>query len=80
MPLTKASYSMVTGAPLNILDYGADPTGVADSSAAFALVVGSNRNVIVPAGNYRVTSTVTIPPSTLTSLLVKQTFLSRLQK
>jgi hypothetical protein len=69
MPLTKASYSMVTGAPLNILDYGADPTGVADSSAAFALVVGSNRNVIVPAGNYRFTSTVTIPTSTFTKFI-----------
>jgi hypothetical protein len=69
MPLTKVSYSMTTGAPLNILDYGADPTGVADSSAAFALVVGSNRNVIVPAGNYRFTSTVTIPTSTFTKFI-----------
>lgn len=69
MALTKASYSMVTGAPLNVLDYGADPTGVADSSAAFAAVVGSNRNVIVPAGNYRFTSSVTIPTSTFTKFI-----------
>ena len=34
MSLTKASYSMITGAVVNILDYGADPTGVADSTAA----------------------------------------------
>jgi hypothetical protein len=34
MTLTKASYSMIEGAVVNILDYGADPTGVADSTAA----------------------------------------------
>ena len=34
MSLTKASYSMVNGAPVNVVDFGADPTGVADSSAA----------------------------------------------
>lgn len=34
MALTKASYSMVTGAVVNVLDYGADPTGVADSTSA----------------------------------------------
>jgi hypothetical protein len=35
MALTKVSYSMISGAPINALDFGADPTGVADSSAAF---------------------------------------------
>lgn len=34
MALTKATYSMIEGAVVNILDYGADPTGVADSTAA----------------------------------------------
>jgi hypothetical protein len=34
MSLTKVSYSMVNGAPANVLDFGADPTGVADSTAA----------------------------------------------
>jgi hypothetical protein len=34
MALTKASYSMITGAVVNVLDYGADPTGVADSTTA----------------------------------------------
>jgi hypothetical protein len=31
MALTKASYSMITGAVFNVLDYGADSTGVTDS-------------------------------------------------
>lgn len=69
MSLTKVSYSMISGTPLNILDYGADPTGVADSSAAFAAVIGSNKDVIVPAGNYRFTSSVAIPTSTFTRFL-----------
>ena len=33
MSLTKVSYSLIQGAPENVLDYGADPTGIADSSA-----------------------------------------------
>jgi Pectate lyase superfamily protein len=34
MSLTKVSYSMIAGASLNVLDYGADPTGVTDSTSA----------------------------------------------
>ena len=34
MSLTKVSYSMITNAPVSVLDFGADPTGVADSTAA----------------------------------------------
>ena len=35
MSLTKTTYSMIAGAPANVLDFGADPTGATDSSAAF---------------------------------------------
>jgi hypothetical protein len=35
MSLTKVSYSMIEGASVNVLDFGADPTGVADSTQAF---------------------------------------------
>jgi len=34
MSLTKTSYSMVQGAPVNVLDFGADPTGIVDSQSA----------------------------------------------
>lgn len=34
MSLTKATYAMVDGAPINVLDFGADPTGTTDSAAA----------------------------------------------
>jgi len=51
MSLTKVTYSMILGAPVNILDYGADPTGVADSTAAFQAAINAG-SVVVPPGNY----------------------------
>lgn len=35
MALTKAHDRMIAGSPVNVLDYGADPTGAVDSSSAF---------------------------------------------
>ena len=37
MSLTKVSYSMITGAPVNIMDFGVVGDGVADDTAAFNL-------------------------------------------
>lgn len=34
MSLTKVTYSMIAGSPVNVDDFGADPTGVSDSTAA----------------------------------------------
>ena len=39
MALTKVSYSMIAGAEVNVLDFGADPTGVADSTAAIQAAI-----------------------------------------
>lgn len=39
MSLTKVSYSMIAGAEVNVLDFGADPTGVADSTAALQAAI-----------------------------------------
>jgi hypothetical protein len=46
---------------VSVLDFGADPTGVADSAAAInaAFAAGKN-NVYMPAGVYKILSTVTI--------------------
>ena len=72
MALTKASYSLVTGAPFNVLDYGADPTGVANSRDAFqaaidALVAtGKSGRLDIPAGTYRMNSGITIDASVCT--------------
>lgn len=62
MSLTKVSYSMITGAPVNVLDYGADPTGVADSTiainAAIVYALTFNGEVVFPTGTYKVTDTI----------------------
>lgn len=62
MSLTKVSYSMVYGAPLNVLDFGADPTGATDSTAAIQAAVNAKNGfsaIYLPAGTYKITSTIT---------------------
>jgi hypothetical protein len=54
MSLTKASYSMITGAPANVLDFGADPTGVVESTNAFIAAYAKSKSVTVPVGRYLV--------------------------
>jgi hypothetical protein len=60
MSLTKATYSMIKGAPLNLLDFGADPTGVASSQAAFDLAltqaVATGQSIYAPSGTYLLNS------------------------
>lgn len=56
MSLTKASYSMISGAVANILDYGADPTGVADSTAAITAAIAASNCVYIPQGTFKITS------------------------
>jgi len=58
MSLTKASYSMITGAPANVLDYGAVPDGVTDCTAAFQAAILANTSVYVPEGNYVISQTL----------------------
>lgn len=61
MALTKATYSLIDGAPINVLDYGADPTGTADSTAAINAAIAYARSlpaggsVYIPEGTYAVT-------------------------
>lgn len=62
MTLTKATYSMIEGAPVNVLDFGAIGDGVTDDTAALTAAInyaGANsKAVFIPAGNYRVTSAI----------------------
>jgi hypothetical protein len=61
MALTKVSYSMITGAPVNVLDWGADPTGVADSQPAIQAAIDAGAvEIIIPSGTYRLNSGLTI--------------------
>ena len=77
MSLTKVTYGMIDGPCINIVDFGADPTGVADSTSAIQTAFDSigaitsvdgfqgisPKGVIVycPAGVYLVTATLFMP-------------------
>lgn len=63
MSLTKVSYSMVNGAPANVLDFGADPTGVADSTAAINAALAASDIVYMPPGDYKTTASINVGPS-----------------
>lgn len=67
MSLTKVSYSMINGAYVNVLDYGADPTGAVDSSAALqaAIDAAAGRVVYAPAGTYRINTQLTYNTTTV---------------
>ena len=77
MSLTKATYSMIEGAPVNVLDYGAVGNGVADDTAAIQAAINAwrtiNRNnglfldnpgdLLFPAGyTFLITSTLNCDP------------------
>jgi hypothetical protein len=47
---------MISGAAANILDYGADPTGVADSSSAIQAALDASNAIVIPIGNFKVTT------------------------
>jgi len=53
---------MISGAPANVLDYGADATGSADSAAAFTAAFAVSNNVYAPTGSFKLASTITMPP------------------
>lgn len=60
MALTKATYSMIQGASINVLDYGATGDGSTNDTMAVqaAIDAGSaqNKNVYFPAGTYSVSN------------------------
>ena len=65
MSLTKVSFSMITGAVVNVLDYGADSTGATDSATAIqaaitALGTYERGTVFIPKGAYKVASSILI--------------------
>ena len=60
MSLTKASYSLVNGAPINVLDYGVS-TSSSDNSAAFTLALAAGNSLYIPDGTYTITTTLVIP-------------------
>lgn len=67
MSLTKVSYSMIDGASLNVLDFGAIGDGVADDTTAIQATVTSaianDKTVFFPDGTYKVTSSINLVSS-----------------
>ena len=63
MALTKVSYSMITGAAANILDFGAanNTDSTAAIQAALTSLAASGGTVFAPAGTYLVTTQLTVP-------------------
>lgn len=54
MALTKVTYSMIEGAVVNAVDYGANGNGVANNLSAFtaALLQSQNKVLYIPSGTY----------------------------
>lgn len=63
MSLTKVSYSMITGAPVNVKDYGAVGDGVTNDTAAIqnALNSGAELVVLAEGETYRIVSQLSVP-------------------
>jgi len=66
MSLTKATFSMLSGAPFNILDYGAVGDGSTNDTAAIQAAIDAASSagggcVYIPSGTFKTTSTLTVP-------------------
>jgi hypothetical protein len=66
MPLTKASFSMVAGAPFNVFDYGATGNGVVSDEQPFiqaaidAAFSAGGGTVRIPAGTYNIQTQIVL--------------------
>jgi hypothetical protein len=72
--LTKATNSMIKGAPYNVLDFGAVGDGTTDDTAAIQAAVNAamseNKRLYLPKGEYLVSSTITVTNSSGAGLFI----------
>jgi hypothetical protein len=65
MSLTKVTYSMISGASVNVLDFGATGDGVTNDASAIQAAIDSlsatGGTVFLPVGNYLVGATILMP-------------------
>lgn len=57
MSLTKVSYSMIEGSPVNVVDFGAVGDGITDDTQAFTDAIATLSNyseLVIPPGNYKI--------------------------
>lgn len=68
MSLTKATYALIDGAPLNVFDYGAVGDGTTDDTAAIQSAVtaayAQEQALYFPSGTYLMSSTITMGDNT----------------
>lgn len=64
MSLTKVTYSMISGSPANLMDFGAVGDGVTNDAAAFQAALDycklNNKELFCPAGEYLINTQVTV--------------------
>lgn len=66
MALTKVSYSMIQGSPVNVIDFGADPTGTVDSSSEIQAAIDSAEGgTLVANGDFRIDSTLNLKSNSI---------------
>lgn len=60
MSLTKVTYSMISGVPVNVNDYGAVGDGTTDDTLAIQAAINTGRDVIFPSSAYLISAPLVI--------------------